>query len=350
MKAQADAEAANETRDMAKPIPTTDYMAMRQSFAKSIGELEDKYIPSKEYIEKKLAELASAENRKLARSDKSARNRSTEASSSSRCQEVNQSTQQAATDTSRLADSAPVEAPGKNWEAAASSTAATSTEASGDVNSTTSEVLSRDREKLISHALSKILRHAHRLPMNQTGYAPTRDLLKAPVLKSAQVRPAGVRTAVMTNKKQRFQIMTEGKVEYVRAVQGHDSAMAAHYGPSDQAVLQELTMHTAPDMAVHGTQLCRYGSIREEGLSKRRRTHVHFIPGETAETARRQNSEISGLRANAELLPWVDVHKCYRQGITFFRAPNNVLLSPGKRAGSPRHVSPMSSWPLMARR
>ena len=63
VKARADAEASNETRDMAKPIPTTDYMAMRQSFAKSFGELEDKYIPAKEYIEKKLAELESGEFR-----------------------------------------------------------------------------------------------------------------------------------------------------------------------------------------------------------------------------------------------------------------------------------------------
>ena len=36
---------------------------MRQSFAQSFGELEDKYIPSKEYIEKKLAELESGEFR-----------------------------------------------------------------------------------------------------------------------------------------------------------------------------------------------------------------------------------------------------------------------------------------------
>ena len=63
VKAQADAEASNEIRDMAKPIPATDYMAMRQSFATSFGDLEDKYIPAKEYIEKKLAELESGEFR-----------------------------------------------------------------------------------------------------------------------------------------------------------------------------------------------------------------------------------------------------------------------------------------------
>ena len=63
IKAQADAEATNEIRDLAKPIPVSDYMAMRQAFSKAFGELEDKYIPSKEYIEKKLNELESGEFR-----------------------------------------------------------------------------------------------------------------------------------------------------------------------------------------------------------------------------------------------------------------------------------------------
>ena len=50
---QAEAEATSELREWAKPIPQTDYVAMRQAYAKSYGELEDKQIPSKEYLEKK---------------------------------------------------------------------------------------------------------------------------------------------------------------------------------------------------------------------------------------------------------------------------------------------------------
>ena len=54
---QAEAEATNEVRDAAKPIPSTDYIAMRQAFAAKFGDLEDRHIPAKEYIEKKLEEL-----------------------------------------------------------------------------------------------------------------------------------------------------------------------------------------------------------------------------------------------------------------------------------------------------
>ena len=62
-KQQAEVEATNETREWAKPIPVSDYIAMRQRFAKAFGEPEDKHIPAKEYIEKKLAELETGEFR-----------------------------------------------------------------------------------------------------------------------------------------------------------------------------------------------------------------------------------------------------------------------------------------------
>ena len=50
------AQARTKTREWAKPISVSDYIAMRQRFAKAFGEPEDKRIPAKEYIEKKLAE------------------------------------------------------------------------------------------------------------------------------------------------------------------------------------------------------------------------------------------------------------------------------------------------------
>ena len=63
IKMQAEAEATSELREWAKPIPQTDYVAMRHAYAKSYNELEDKQIPSKEYLEKKLHELENGEFR-----------------------------------------------------------------------------------------------------------------------------------------------------------------------------------------------------------------------------------------------------------------------------------------------
>ena len=62
-KQQAEVEATSETREWAKPIPVSDFLAMQQRFAKAFGEPEDKHIPAKEYIEKKLAELEAGEFR-----------------------------------------------------------------------------------------------------------------------------------------------------------------------------------------------------------------------------------------------------------------------------------------------
>ena len=56
-------QATSELREWAKPIPQTDYVAMRHAYAKSYGDLEDKQIPSKEYLEKKLHELENGEFR-----------------------------------------------------------------------------------------------------------------------------------------------------------------------------------------------------------------------------------------------------------------------------------------------
>ena len=54
IKGHAELEAAAQLREWAKPIAQTDYKAMRQAFALKFGEPEDKHVPAKEYIEKKL--------------------------------------------------------------------------------------------------------------------------------------------------------------------------------------------------------------------------------------------------------------------------------------------------------
>ena len=61
IKGQAELEAASQLREWAQPLPQTDYTAMWQAFALKFGEPEDKHVPAKEYIEKKLRELETRE-------------------------------------------------------------------------------------------------------------------------------------------------------------------------------------------------------------------------------------------------------------------------------------------------
>ena len=62
-RAELELEAAAQLCEWAKPIAQTDYMAMRQAFALKFGEPEDKHVPAKEYIERKLHELETGEFR-----------------------------------------------------------------------------------------------------------------------------------------------------------------------------------------------------------------------------------------------------------------------------------------------
>ena len=63
VKRQAEVAAEMDTRDWAKPIPSSDYIILRNSYQSVYGVMEDKVTPSKEYLEKKLQELEQGELR-----------------------------------------------------------------------------------------------------------------------------------------------------------------------------------------------------------------------------------------------------------------------------------------------
>ena len=62
-KRQAEVEAEMDTREWTKPIPTGDYVSLRNAFMRVNGRIEDRVTPSKEYLEKKLQELENGEFR-----------------------------------------------------------------------------------------------------------------------------------------------------------------------------------------------------------------------------------------------------------------------------------------------
>ena len=58
---QAEAEAEQDTREWVKPIPTSEYIMLRQAYTKSHGTMDEKVTPSKEFLEKKLLEVERGE-------------------------------------------------------------------------------------------------------------------------------------------------------------------------------------------------------------------------------------------------------------------------------------------------
>ena len=62
-KRQSEVEAEMNSREWTKPIPVGDYVQLKNFFQTSVGQVEDRVTPSKEYLEKKLQELENGEFR-----------------------------------------------------------------------------------------------------------------------------------------------------------------------------------------------------------------------------------------------------------------------------------------------
>lgn len=59
----AEMEAALDTKEWRKPVVSSEWLSMRAGLEKAVGRVDDKTMPAKEYVEKKLQEVESAEYR-----------------------------------------------------------------------------------------------------------------------------------------------------------------------------------------------------------------------------------------------------------------------------------------------
>lgn len=147
--------------------------------------------------------------------------------------------------------------------------------------------------KDISKFMSYVLRHhpeAAGLAMDEHGWVDAQDLILA-------IRDRGnpdftadnLEAIVVASEKQRFQLIN-GRI---RANQGH-------------SVTVDLSLKsvTPPDVLYHGTKRQFMESIREQGLIKGTRHHVHLSADKpTAEiVARRRKGESVILRINAQAM------------------------------------------------
>ena len=122
---------------------------------------------------------------------------------------------------------------------------------------------------------------------------------------------------VRTCRKQRFSTRGEGEDMEIRANQGHSKCNI-----SNSWLLTRIT-EPLPE-CFHGTTLEAWNLIRESGLSRMGRQHIHMstgIPGD--------KQVISGMRNTSQIVISVDMTKAIRDGIPFYRSSNGVILSPG---------------------
>ncbi|XP_044536333.1 tRNA 2'-phosphotransferase 1 isoform X2 [Gracilinanus agilis] len=185
--------------------------------------------------------------------------------------------------------------------------------------------LFQERDVRLSKALSYALRHGAvkmGLPMGSDGFVPLDALLQLPQFRGFSEED--VCRVVETNEKQRFALRpgAPGACACIRANQGHSLQLA------DLELTPLRTPQDLPPVLVHGTYWRHWPSIRQEGLSRCGRTHIHLSPGLPGEP-----HVLSGMRQNCEVAVFIDGPSALAEGILFFRSANGVILTPGDARG-----------------
>ncbi|KAI9500011.1 Protein transport protein Sec24B [Coemansia spiralis] len=178
-------------------------------------------------------------------------------------------------------------------------------------------------EVRLSKLLTYILRHGatkEGLQLRDDGSISIKDLKTHSRLQSTSFEQ--IKHIVDTNDKKRFVLFEDtnpkgAKEWYVRATQGHSLAIK-------RSPLVKLTAETLPPCIVHGTTSGKIPLIKQTGLSRMRRTHIHFASGLPGD-----KSVISGMRASSDAFIWIDGPKAMEDGIEFYLSENGVILSEG---------------------
>lgn len=165
-------------------------------------------------------------------------------------------------------------------------------------------------QRRISKYLSLVLRHQPDvigLQLDDAGWADVDDLLKRMNAAGRRCTREQLETVVRENDKQRFQF-SEDKTR-IRAAQGHSIDVELGYEEA-----------TPPDTLVHGTPEKFVELIREGGLKKMQRHHVHLHCDKSLASS-------VGQRRGKPVVLTVDAKAMFEAGHTFFVTPNDVWLT-----------------------
>lgn len=168
----------------------------------------------------------------------------------------------------------------------------------------------KDRDIRVSKFLSLVLRHRPveaGVTLDREGWAPVAELLRAFERRGLGLTLEELREIVRANDKQRFTLSPDGLL--IRASQGHSVKVELGYEPLPP-----------PPFLYHGTAERFLPSIKERGLLKGRRHHVHL--SEQPETA----TEV-GRRYGKPAVLRVMSGEMHREGYAFFRSANGVWLT-----------------------
>ena len=168
----------------------------------------------------------------------------------------------------------------------------------------------KERHVRVSKFLSLVLRHQPEkigVTLDREGWVPVSRLLEALEAHGRRLTLDELREVVRANDKQRFSFSPDGLS--IRANQGHSVEVELGYEPSEP-----------PPTLYHGTAERFIQSIKQQGLSRGRRHHVHLSEQEATAVA-------VGRRYGRPVILSVASGAMHADGHPFFRAANGVWLT-----------------------
>jgi putative RNA 2'-phosphotransferase len=164
--------------------------------------------------------------------------------------------------------------------------------------------------KSLSKFLSLVLRHQPEkigLQLDKRGWADVDQLLQKVSAAGRPISREILQKLVAENDKQRFRFSEDGR--RIRASQGHSIDIDSG-----------LEARCPPDVLFHGTATRFLPSIREQGLTRQTRLHVHLSQDQqTAVQVGRRHGQPAVLR--------IDAARMHEHGRPFYLSDNGVWLT-----------------------
>uniref|UniRef100_H2YMN6 2'-phosphotransferase n=1 Tax=Ciona savignyi TaxID=51511 RepID=H2YMN6_CIOSA len=177
-----------------------------------------------------------------------------------------------------------------------------------------------DPEVELSKEIVRILRHGKfgkMIPMDTEGYVFVVDILKCKPFRERfpRIGLVDIQHIVESNNKKRF-VMKDIDGEWkIKAAQGHSIQVA-------NLELTPITDASKHPVIVHGTYWENWDWIKEQGLHRMQRSHIHFAEGLPGKV-------ISGMRQSSQVSIYLDLEKALNDGLKFFQSSNKVVLTEG---------------------
>ena len=114
--------------------------------------------------------------------------------------------------------------------------------------------------------------------MSPDGYVSVEELLQLPKFKKFTLED--LEAVVSTNDKQRFELAQpsrEIRDWRIRARQGHSISLV-----QEELLLQKITDPEDVPLCIHGTFYNKWALIKENGLNRMSRNHIHFAAGQSS--------------------------------------------------------------------